>query len=842
MLQLGDKKISELYLGEKKVSEVYLGEKKIRPIGPWEYTPTDWDFIYAPFRKDFKNYAWVGKPGHIDITPIQWVDIKFWAAYFNGDGMAEIWNQSRWSWKKIKTYSFRCKYLNENFIVFSQKTWDVYMFQIKSDKTASNNGKGNNRDSLLDSSKSINKFKWNHFVLTQTNVHPNIVKMYLNWEKYEEKTLWSFDRAPEVLWRFYWYSSYKLNWFVSDLIISWDYWDDDKVKRYYEKSKSRYQYIDIQYPDDIIRAEFQHRTVWLWTGTYQNRTSSEKWYSFTSKSLYDKTAGNGWVFCTYWIKPATVDSNDFLSVWSIAKGYSWYLMWHHTWLATKKNVIQLYDWAIWRDVPVNLPVNQWSNLAYWYENWKFKVYVNGNLIHTENTNASFRSDYEPAITYWQCEMAGFHILRSPLTETQVKEHYDKTKDRFELNHIGELLYLDNSPGIWKYIVNDHTKAYRPLNWDVKDYSWNNYNWTQNNVTLNFSQWHYSWIYWAHFSRVPSWIDYGNVLWSTFTWPFTLHMYVRTMDYVDHYWFISKWLTNMPYPFDCYVLQGDWRLCFFLWDWTSYLSVTTTTGLSAMEWVLVTLTYDWSKSTNWMKVYFNWVRKGTIPSTYWTPNVADSTWELRMWYRKDGNNALQWTMSEVILEDIVWDDEDIMKYYKMTSKLIYKKTEEMVFDWTNHSDTNAYIPQGSFTVSLEFKTTHDYRWANNTWWTILGKYYWPSTREAFILWISCREREGNKLGIWMRDLWAVQCWGYIESKQVNDWQWHKAVVARDSVSKQFVFNVDWVNYDTETINYWNFWPNSLGIWAIKDNWSYKNYFRWSMKNITITKEFRPTWYF
>ena len=626
MLQLGDKKISELYLGEKKVSEVYLGEKKIRPVGPWEYTPTDWDFIYAPFRKNFKNYAWVGKPWHIDITPIQWVDIRFWAAYFNGDGMAEIWNQSRWSWKKIKTYSFRCKYINENFIVLSQKTWDVYMFQILSNKTSSNNGKGNNRDSPLDPSKIINKFKWNHFVLTQTNVHPNIIKMYLNWEKYEEKTYWSFDRAPEILWRFYWYSTYKFNWYISDLIISWDYRDDNKVKQYYEKSRSRYQYVDIQYPDDIVRAEFQHRTVWLWTGTYQNRASSEKWYSFTGKSNYDKTAGNPWVFCTYWIKPNIVDSNTFLSVGAITKGYSWYLMWHHSWLATKKNVVQFYDWATWRDIPVNLPVNQWSNLAYWYENWKFKVYVNGNLISTENIDAPFRSDYEPAITYWQCEMAGFHILKTPLTEAQVKEHYNKTKDRFELNHIGELLYSD---------------------------------------------------------------------------------------------------TN---------------------------------------------------------------------------------------------------------------------YHVTPGNLIYKKSEELVFDWSNSLDTNVSIPQGSFTVSLEFKTTHDYRWANGTWWTILGKYYWPSTREAFILWVSCREREGNKLGTWMRDLWAIQCWDYIESKQVNDWQWHKAVVARDSVSKQFVFNVDWVNYDTETINYWNFWPNSLGIWAIKDNWSYKNYFRWSMKNITITKEFRPTWYF
>nr|DAS95500.1 MAG TPA: hypothetical protein [Caudoviricetes sp.] len=41
-------------------------------------------------------------------------------------------------------------------------------------------------------------------------------------------------------------------------------------------------------------------------------------------------------------------------------------------------------------------------------------------------------------------MAGFHILKTPLTEAQVKEHYNKTKDRFELNHIGELLYSDTN--------------------------------------------------------------------------------------------------------------------------------------------------------------------------------------------------------------------------------------------------------------------------------------------------------------------------------------------------------------------------------------------------------------
>lgn len=50
MLQLGDKKISELYLGEKKVSEVYLGEKKIRPVGG--FTPTATTLAYYPFKED----------------------------------------------------------------------------------------------------------------------------------------------------------------------------------------------------------------------------------------------------------------------------------------------------------------------------------------------------------------------------------------------------------------------------------------------------------------------------------------------------------------------------------------------------------------------------------------------------------------------------------------------------------------------------------------------------------------------------------------------------------------------------------------------------------------------
>nr|DAE11957.1 MAG TPA: hypothetical protein [Myoviridae sp. ctBtT5] len=51
MLQLGDKKISELYLGEKKVSEVYLGEKKIRPIVS-EWRPTANTLAYYPFKEN----------------------------------------------------------------------------------------------------------------------------------------------------------------------------------------------------------------------------------------------------------------------------------------------------------------------------------------------------------------------------------------------------------------------------------------------------------------------------------------------------------------------------------------------------------------------------------------------------------------------------------------------------------------------------------------------------------------------------------------------------------------------------------------------------------------------
>ena len=52
MLQLGDKKISELYLGEKRVSEVYLGDKKIRPIGAKKREMNSNTLAYYPFKED----------------------------------------------------------------------------------------------------------------------------------------------------------------------------------------------------------------------------------------------------------------------------------------------------------------------------------------------------------------------------------------------------------------------------------------------------------------------------------------------------------------------------------------------------------------------------------------------------------------------------------------------------------------------------------------------------------------------------------------------------------------------------------------------------------------------
>lgn len=63
MLQLGDKKISEIYLGNKKVSEVYLWEKKIRPVG-W-FTPTANTLAYYPLSSDSKDYSGKGKHGTI---------------------------------------------------------------------------------------------------------------------------------------------------------------------------------------------------------------------------------------------------------------------------------------------------------------------------------------------------------------------------------------------------------------------------------------------------------------------------------------------------------------------------------------------------------------------------------------------------------------------------------------------------------------------------------------------------------------------------------------------------------------------------------------------------------
>ena len=79
MLELGDKKISELYLGEKKVSEVYLGEKKIRPVG-W-FTPSSSTIAYYPLiNKDLTDHSWNGRHIIFASENIVW-ELK-WSKFF----------------------------------------------------------------------------------------------------------------------------------------------------------------------------------------------------------------------------------------------------------------------------------------------------------------------------------------------------------------------------------------------------------------------------------------------------------------------------------------------------------------------------------------------------------------------------------------------------------------------------------------------------------------------------------------------------------------------------------------------------------------------------------------
>ena len=203
---------------------------------------------------------------------------------------------------------------------------------------------------------------------------------------------------------------------------------------------------------------------------------------------------------------------------------------------------------------------------------------------------------------------------------------------------------------WKPWSN--TIAYYPLNWNVNDASGNGYNWTR--------QWtsHYetlsSWIQVASFPKDTSQVNYISS--SLNTEPKTVSFWVKQDNYVT--WSSLIWMVNAE--------NWHWQLRFTDTSWTYYIKFywweTNLAQVSIIwSWTNIVLTMD-----NWtVNLYANWVLKWTL-----TWQTTSPSWTLYIgWNRYGWNNTnkrnLEWYMSEVILESVVWTATEISNYYNAT---------------------------------------------------------------------------------------------------------------------------------------------------------------------------------
>lgn len=281
MLQLGDKKISELYLGEKKVSEVYLGEKKIRPIVS-EWRPTANTLAYYPFKEN--NADQMGRTSLLPSSQQKW----------------EIWY--RFSQKTTHTPKVSAK-----FASYRIKPWVVNTSQflsvwaIEEWYTSFLMGHPN----VDGYANSVQTFDWTNWYKVKLNLEAN-KRYHLAYGNDGEKTVVYVNGEQKIIrtWPpapFIWYESI-LTYTTSELydfILESKARTPEEVKAYYDSTKAIFErannYTFTPTADTIYYNKFKGEN---WNGRYVDTGVAFESGSFTV-SLWAKAArefsyGNGW--------------------------------------------------------------------------------------------------------------------------------------------------------------------------------------------------------------------------------------------------------------------------------------------------------------------------------------------------------------------------------------------------------------------------------------------------------------------------------------------------------------------------------------------------------------------
>lgn len=209
-----------------------------------------------------------------------------------------------------------------------------------------------------------------------------------------------------------------------------------------------------------------------------------------------------------------------------------------------------------------------------------------------------------------------------------------------------------------YTPTSNTVAYYPLNWDVKDYSWNWYNLTETPVSYDTLQ---SWIKVAYYSwRRQSWVPsgVGMSLYSQ-SLPKTYNVWIKGVQYQSNTIQIFYLLWSWSYRVcDLYIQSNTVGASFWNGSWWNTATVSSSFALNTRYNVVVT----YNNSTNIVSFYKNWTLIWSV-NNGWYVNWSWYSW-WTIWYSQSNTSSASY-LSNVILENKAWTAQEVSDYYNLT---------------------------------------------------------------------------------------------------------------------------------------------------------------------------------
>jgi len=260
----------------------------------------------------------------------------------------------------------------------------------------------------------------------------------------------------------------------------------------------------------------------------------------------------------------------------------------------------------------------------------------------------------------------------------------------------------------------------------------------------------NWV--ASFNGTSSKINYwnrNNFFWGTNDSPLTFKARIKTTQ--ADFQILCKDTSTIVWDYWLYT-DATWHPSLILRDWTKYLAVVTTTAtVLDWNWHTIVATYNWSKTSAWIRLYIDWVLVtsttdlSSLPYT-WMKNTWSS---LYIWKRElFSQRFTKWEIDVVEQYNYAWTASQVANDYNNST---YKDIRNwLVLD----IDSRQGVIEDKMGNTIP----------DNVWWSI--KKIWGLYSE-YQTWVNSYLRTWN---ITHSTAWLTVCWWFKVIKATNDANW------------------------------------------------------------------------